>query len=180
MPLYADAVDLRLAKPIPAHALTPAALAAVDAVRQAGHTKRLDAVVTSLATEHGHERIEPYSGGVPASAKRVLAAAEAKGMRAHVLVTVAGCVVEAIDVTRGVAFRASWERGSTKGGSWHEAEDRYTLIDDPRAVGVNAKTKTGLARKRPAGMDRVHRVMIAARAGIPCNLTEIERRLDEL
>lgn len=181
MPLYANAVDLRLAMPTPAHALTPAALAAVDAVRASGHAKRLDAAVSSLATEHGHVGVIPYDGPrVPAAAKKILEHAEAKGMRAHILETSTGCVVEAIDVTRGVAFRAYWERGRTTGAAWHEAQDRYRLVDDPRPVGVNAKTKTGLARKRCAGMDRIHLTMTAARAGMPCNVTEIERRLEEL
>jgi hypothetical protein len=174
-------MDLGLAKPPPPDTLTPEAEAAREAVRAHGRARRLEASVALLVTEHGHKRIVPYEGDVvTAAAKTLLRLAESKGMRAQIVKTPTGCAVEGIDVKRGVAFRASWERGSTDGATWHEARDRYTLVDDPRPVRVNATTKTALKGGRPAGMGRVHLQQTASRSGLPMNITELTQRVKAL
>jgi hypothetical protein len=171
---------IEFAKPTPAHALTPPALEAVEAMRRAGWQRRIDERAAELVTNHDNPRVRPYTGPIPAGAKRLLALALSKGMTAQIVTSKTGHTVEGIDPKRGVAFRATWSRGSASGGSWHEKRDRYIFVEDARAVGVNALTKTGLKGRRPAGVDRVHLKAVALRDGMPYNVTEIERKVSEL
>lgn len=181
MALYSSAMDLGLAMPTPAHALTPAALAAVETMRAYGKARTRERFVTSLVTEHGHKRPEPFDGAiVPAGAKTLLKRAEDAGMTAQIVEHAEGCTVEAYDLARGVAFRAHWHRGKTLGASWHEARDRYTLVHDARPAGVNKLTRTGIEGKRAPGLDAIHLEALALRTGLPLNITELTKRVSEL
>lgn len=174
------AFGLEFAKPTPAHALVPSSQDAVEDMRRAGWQRRIDALVSALVTDHGNPHVRPYDGPVPANAKRLLTLARSKGMTAQIVTWRAGHSVEGVDPKRGVAFRATWFRGKADGGTWHEKRDRYVYVDDERPVGVNEKTRTSLAGKRPAGMDKVHLQAVALRAGMPFNNTEIEKRVSQL
>lgn len=180
MAQYTNAMDLGLGKPAPAHTLTPEAEEAREMVRRHGRAKRLNDELARIVTDHGNPHITPYDGPAPAAAKRLLGKAEALGMTAHLFTSRAGHVVEAIDPKRGVAFRAVWTRGKADGGTWHERADRYEWHEDARPVGVNATTRTALADKRPAGMSSTRLKLVASRAGMPCNITEIEKRVSKL
>lgn len=167
-------------KPVPAHAQTPGALMAVEAVRMTGRAKRTALADAEIVTDHGHPAVIPFDGeAVPRAARALVALAEAAGMRTNVVELADRCTVEGIDRARGVAFRAYWTRGRTAGGSWHERAYRYTLIDDTRPVGVNKLTLTGLKGKRAAGVGTTRLSIIASPLGIPCNITELERKVRE-
>lgn len=169
----------RLSMPTPAHALTPAALEAVESVRALGHQTRLTRRMAAIVTDHGNPRPKPYAGpSVTAAARSLVARAERAGFTVTLTELDAGCHVDGVHRARGVGFRAFWERGKTTGGSWHEKRERYTLIEDDRPVGVHKIARVGLAGKRAAGVERVHLKLIASPYGIPCSITEIERRID--
>lgn len=174
------AIGLEFAKPRPAHTLTPEAEEARQGAIAYGREQLLNDAVARIVTDHGTPHVEPYHGPTPAAAKRLEAKAAAAGMTTTITTTITGCVVEAIDRERGVAFRAWYVRGKADGGTWHEREDRWILTRDERAVKVNALTRTGLAGYRTAGMSETRLKLVASRAGLPVNVTEIERRLSEL
>jgi hypothetical protein len=166
-----------LARPIPAHALTPAALAAVEAHRRMAWRDRLEREVASLVTDHGRPRRLPYDGDpVTARAKSVLKKAQAAGFRTNLVVLSDRCAVEGW--REDAAFRATWVRGKTDGATWHEPRDRYEYIDDPRPEPKKAEnTKLSLAGRRPVGCPKVHLVLVASRRGFPINVTELEKRI---
>lgn len=193
------------AKPTPAHAQTPGALQAVEAVRAAGRLKRSKLDDAEIVIDLGRPPVEPFMmpetvtritkkgkrkveqtgrmiprDPVTASARRLIAHAEAAGMRTNVIALSDRCTVEAIDAARGIAFRAFWTRGAAKGGTWHERSYRYTLVADSRPVGVDKNKRTGLKGKRAAGVGETHLAIVASPVGVPCNITEIERRVKEL
>lgn len=190
-------------KPIPAHAQTPGALMAVEAVRAAGKAKRW-ALEEDYVTDHGVPPVEPYerpeirrwttkkgkrksaptgvmlpADPVTAGARALLVLAEERGFVAQIIALADRCTVEGYDAAAGVAFRAYWRRGSADGGSWHERAYRYTLVSDSRPVGVHKTAYVGLAGKRPAGVGTTRLSIIGSPMGIPCNITEITRRVKE-
>lgn len=172
-------MDIGLAKPTPAHALTEAAEDARESMRRLGYEKRLERAVSSLVTQHGHARVVPYDGGVPAAAKRVLAKAKAAGFDAELIEHATGCVVQGIRRRDRVGFRAWWERGKTTGGTWHSGgRDRWKLVDiSDRPIGVDARTRTTKAKHRHDANDTTRLVLVESPRGIACGITEIERRI---
>lgn len=168
-------------KPVPAHAQTPGALQAVEAVRSAGRAKRDALADAEIVVDHGRPPVEPYDRDpVTSAARRLVELAESKGMRTNVIALTDRCTVEAVHPARGVAFRAYWTRGRADGATWHERAHRYTLVADGRPVGVNKLTKTGLANRRPAGVGETRLAILASPTGVKCNVTEIEKRVREL
>lgn len=172
-------MDLGLAKPTPAHALTPEAEDARESMRRHGHERQLARVVSSLVTEHGHKRVEPYGGGVPAAAKRVEKKARAAGFDVELIEYATGCVVQGIRRRDRVGFRAWWERGKTAGGTWHSGgRDRWKLVDiSDRPIGVDQKAKTTKVGHRHDASDRTRLVLVESPRGISCGITEIEKRI---
>lgn len=172
---------MEFARPTPIHALTPEAAAAVESVARAGYESRMRRTLEGLVTEHDNPHVKPYAGAVvTVSAKRLVALAESKGFDVRVIERETGCTVEAMNVAEEVGFRARWERGKADDGSWHHVRDRYVLVTDDREPGVNATTKTGIKGKRPPGLGAVHLKLVESRTGLPCNITEIEKRVKEL
>lgn len=177
MALYSRAMDLGLALPTPAHALTEAAEEARETMRRQARARRLERTVSSLVTEHGHTR-EPDRGPVPKAALATAKLARAHGFDVIERETLTGYAVEGAHEERRVGFRAYWSDGKTDGGTWHElGPDRYTLIDDTRPIGKDKVALVGLKGKRAPGVERVHLKLIATRRGIPFGITEIERRI---
>lgn len=179
MARYAKAMEF--ARPAPAHTLTDGALDAVERVRVAGYAKRMNATLANLVTEHDNPHVVPYEKDVvTAAAKRLAALAESKGFDVTIQRTETGCRIDALCVAEEVGFRARWERGAADGGSWHHVRDRYVLVTDPRPPGMNVNTKTAIKGKRPPGLGAVHLKLVESRAGLPMNITEIEKRVKEL
>lgn len=173
-------MDLGLAMPQRADTLTPAARAAVESVRLAGTTKRLNAAVSSLVTDHGTPSTRRrYDGPIPAAAKKTLALAERRGFRAQLIEGPEGCTVEGIHDERRVGFRAHWLRGKTAGASWHSGgRDRYKLVDiTSRPIGVDARTHTTKAKHRHDAKDRTRLVLVESPRGVRLGITEIETRI---
>ena len=180
MALYNRAMDLRLAKPTPSHALTPAALEAVESMQRYGHERRLERAVSSLVTKHGHERAEPYDGPlVPAAARTTERKAKAAGFETTMHETPAGCSLHGVHRERGVGFAAHWRRGKTAGGTWHERREMWKLVDiSSRPIGVDAKTKLTKAKHRRDANDRTRLVLVASPRGVPYNITELTERIE--
>lgn len=179
MALYSRAMDLGLAKPTPIHALTPAAEEAREAMRRYGAARQRERAVASLVTKHGHERVEPYDGPlVPAAARTTERKAKAAGFETTMHETAVGCSLHGVHRGRGVGFAAHWHRGKTAGGTWHERTTRWSLVDiSARPIGVDAKTKLTKARHRHDANDRTRLVLVSSPRGVPCNITEIEKRI---
>lgn len=177
--LYLSAPEF--AMPIPVHAQTPEALDAVESVRRLGHARRIEAVVSSLVTEHGQPPpIEPYDGPIPAGAKRLLALAESKGWKAHLFETAGRerAVVEGVLQRR--AFRAVWKHGRAESGTWHEQSFRYAYVDDPRPEPVqDPRTKLSKAKHRPVGVGKIHLAIVGSPVGMSVGVTGVERRVKE-
>lgn len=166
--------DSRFVKPIPVHAQRPGALEAVEAVRRAAVEKRFAVELDKIVTDHGRPRREPYVAQPPA-ALRLAKLAEAHGFRVNLVVGVDRLTVEGIRDAE--AFRMTYVRGKAERGSWHERTARYAMIRDTRPIGVNKLTRTGLAGKRAAGVGEYRLSIVASPTGVPCSVTEIERRI---
>lgn len=177
MPLYTHAMDLGLAMPTPPHTLTPGAQAAVERMREAAHERRLDRVVASLVTLHGHARIVPYDAAAPAALVRVERLAVAHGWSVKRYRSITG---HALQGRKGdLGFRASWQHGKTTGASWHERTPRWSLVRDDRPVKVNKLARTALEGGRGAGLGEIHLKLLGAPWGMPLNVTTLEARLNE-
>lgn len=170
-------VGIEFAKPAPAHTLTPGAEAAVESVRRLGHERRAERVISSLVTDVGNPHVTPYDGPVPAAAKRVGALAERHGFTITLHKTRAGVSLHGVNRVRGVGFAAHWAYGKTTGGSWHEKRERYAVIEDARPIGIDEKARVGKKGFRSPGMGTQRLKLVASPRGIPCNITEIERRI---
>lgn len=179
MALYTRAMDLGLAMPTPVHALTDGAEEARVAMRRYGYERRLERIISSLVTDHGNPHVEPYDGPlVPAAAKRTQAKADAAGFETTMHETAVGCSLHGVHRERGVGFAAHWHRGKTTGGTWHDRKTLWKLVDiSSRPIGVDAKTKLTKAKHRHDVNDRTRLVLVASPRGVPCNITEIERRI---
>jgi hypothetical protein len=164
-------------KPRPAHTLTPEAEAAVETMLRIGHARRAERLVSSLVTDVGNPPVTPYAGPIPTNAKRTGALAERHGFTVKMIRHATGVSLHAVNRKRGVGFAAHWIRGKTTGGTWHEKRERYVMIEDTRPVGVSETTRTGKAKHRAAGMGTQRLKLVASPRGIPCNITEIERRI---
>jgi len=180
-----------LAMPTPLHALTPAALAAVEAHRLMGLEKVLQREVHGwidgrgdrrggIVTKHGNPKRSAWEGEpVTANARRLLALAEASGFTAHLLVEVERCIVEGYRLApRKEGFRATWVRGSATGGGFAWCTPwRYEEQDDDRPVGIDAKARTGKVGYRSPGVDRRHLRIVGSPWGLPVTWTELQRRV---
>lgn len=170
----------KLGKPTPAHALTPAALEAVESMRRLGHERRLRASVARLVIDHGNPKRETYDGVRITTAARGLAKmAEAAGFEVLIHDHPTGCTVEGLHRARRVGFRASWEKGAAKGGTWHSGgRDHWKLIDiSSRPIGVDAKTKLTKAGCRHDENDTTRLVLVESPRGVRVNVTELKRRI---
>lgn len=162
--------------PIPVHAQTDAALAAVEAVRIAGRARRTVAPPPLAAAV----AVRPPDHDPPAGAARLAELAQRLGFTAHTIAIAHGWRVEGYDLTRGLAFRCDWVRSKAVRGTWHEARRRWGMVHDTRPVGVGANTRTGLAKHRTAGLDEHHLAQVAGPEGSPVGVTEVTRRLKAL
>lgn len=184
MPTYAfrdERGDLVLsapefAKPIPSHAQTPEARAAVESMRRLGYERRLEAVVSSLVTEHGNPKRVTYAGGIPRNATALEKAAQRAGFETQLLAFAEGCRVEGIDRAARVGFTATFIRGRAKSATWNTPW-RYGIVNDDRPVGVNSLTRTGLAGKRPAGVGTTRLAILGSPWGIALTHTELSERI---
>ena len=167
------------AKPIPVHALTPEAEAAVDAVRRHGRARRLDAEAAKIVTAHGSPHVADYAGGVPAAAKRLQRIAEAEGFQTLIREDGPSTIVEGLHRGRRVGFRAYWDRGRTAGGSWHSGgRDRWRLIDiTDRPIGADTRTHTTKVGHRHDETDRTRLQLAESPHGVNVAVAEIERRI---
>lgn len=165
-------------KPIPVHAQTPEARAAVEAMRRFGHERRLGAVVRSLVTEHGNPKRATYAGGIPRNATALEKAASAAGFETRLLTFAEGCRVEGIDRAARVGFTATFIRGRAKSATWNTPW-RYGVVNDDRPVGVNSLTRTGLAGKRPAGVGTTRLAILGTPWGVSITHSELTERLQE-
>lgn len=172
-------MDLGLAMPTPAHALTEAAEHARESMARLGYERRLNAIVASLVTEHGHKREEPYDGPVvPTAARTTERKAKAAGFETTMHETAVGCSLHGVHRKRGVGFAAHWHRGKTSGGTWHERRELWKLVDiSSRPIGVDARAKTTKVGCRHDENDRTRLVFVASPRGVPLGITEIERRI---
>ena len=165
--------------PTPAHALTPAALEAVESMRRYGHERQRERAVALLVTKHGHKRAIPYDGPlVPAAARTTERKAKAAGFETTMHETAAGCSLHGVHRKRGVGFAAHWHRGKTSGGTWHERRETWKLVDiSSRPIGVDQRAKTTKVGCRHDANDKTRLVLTASPRGIPLGITEIERRI---
>lgn len=171
-------MDYGIAKPTPAHALTDAAEEARESMRRLGHERRRERIVASLVTEHGHKRVIPYDGPIPAAARTTERKAKAAGFETTMHVTVAGCSLHGVHRKRGVGFAAHWLRGKTSGGTWHEKRETWKLVDiSSRPIGVDARAKTTKVGCRHDANDRTRLVLVSSPRGVSLGITEIERRI---
>lgn len=168
------------AQPIPSHAQTPEARAAVEAMRRLGHERRLDAVVSSLVTDYGRPHVPPYAGGVPANARKLEEAASAAGFETMTREDGETTIVEGLHRGRRVGFRAYWKRGRAVGGTWHSGgRDMWRLVDiSDRPIGVDARTKTTKVGCRHDENDRTRLVLVESPRGITYNITELTERIN--
>lgn len=167
------------AKPIPVHALTPEAEAAVVAVRRHGRARRLDAEAAKIVTAHGSPHVADYAGGVPAAAKRLQRIAEAEGFQVKIREDGAVAVVEGLHVARRVGFRAYWKAGATQGGTWHSGgHDHWRLVDiSNRPIGVDSRTFTTKNGHRHDAGDTTRLELVESPRGVNVTITEISRRI---
>ena len=163
------------AKPIPVHTqIAQAQRAAAVACPQ--RVQSVAELVADLVTDHGLPRY--YSGPVPRNARALVALAESAGFETKTLAHRTGHRVEGFNAGRALGFTASWERGRAKGATWNTPW-RYGIVEDRRPVGINAKTRTALAKKRGAGMGTTRLAILGSPWGIPISHTELTSRLQE-
>lgn len=199
-----DAGDLvasfpEFAQPIPAHAQTPGALAAVESARVHGRRARLDRVVAGFVLEHGNAPPpEPYlvpeyrttrkgkrketgrmtSGVVTSGARALVKLAEERGFDVKLESLPDRCVVSGYRADAG--FSCEWLRGRASSGTWHEPRTRYAMMHDTRPVGVSKLTRVGLAGKRPAGLGEHHLTIVASPRGVKIGVTAVIGRIKAL
>lgn len=174
MALYRSAMDLGLAMPTPVHAQIAQAQREREAA--APRVPAVAEVVSSLVADHGLPRY--YRGPVPRNARALVALAEAVGFETKILEHRTGCRVEGYNAGKRLGFTATWERGRAKGATWNTPW-RYGIVDDRRPVGVNAKTRTALARKRGAGMGTTRLAILGSPWGLATTHSELTTRLQE-
>lgn len=169
---------LEFARPVPVHALTPGALAAVEAHRAMAARTRLDRLMAQVVTRVGRPAPIPYDGErVTASARSLAALGEAAGftVRTHELVD--GCMVEGLRRADRVGWRAWWIAGKTDGASWHEPL-RFEMVDDTREIAMDATARVGKKGYRSAGMGTRRLSQVASPHGVPVNVTELRKRIE--
>lgn len=168
---------LEFAKPTPLHALTPAALAAVEAHRRAAARTRLDRILADIVTRVGRPRPLPYDGElITSGARGLLALGEQAGFAVRVHELVDGCMVEGLHRSERIGWRAWWIAGKTDGASWHEPF-RFEMVDDERTIAMDAKAHVGKVGHRSAGMGTRRMSQVASPHGVPMNITELRRRI---
>lgn len=164
-------------RPIPVHALEPSSLAAVEAHRRYAANLALDKELAKLVTDHGVPKVEPYEKDVvTANAAKLAVTAHAAGFEVVTFAFRDACRVEGLHRERRVGFRATWTRGRADGAAWLEPW-RYGLIEDRRPIGVNAKTRTGLARKRAAGIGTTRLTLLGSPYGLPITHATLNERI---
>ena len=163
------------ARPIPTHALTPGAIAAVQRMHDEHAARRLSRAVSSLVTEHGNPRPVELDAPVSARAKSLAAKARAAGFDVKIVERVNGCDV--IGHRGDVAFAAHWTDGATTGATWHERRARWVLVADDRPIAMDAKNHVGKKGARSTGMGKTRLKLVASPRGLAVNVTELEKRI---
>jgi hypothetical protein len=168
------------ARPIPPHAQTPGALAAVESVRELGRRTRLDRVVAGIVLEHGNPPpVAPYEGDVVTSGARAMVKlAKSRGFDVKVEPLPDRVVVSGFRPDCG--FSAEWVRGNAGVATWHEPRIRYAMIHDKRPVGVSARDRVALAKKRGAGLGEYHLSIVASPHGVKVGVTVVTERIKAL
>ncbi len=163
--------------PMPYGVTQPRPLWTIDAdaneqhrlAQQRAHVARL--AIEAMVTEHP----VPYlADPVTASLGTLKRLAESKGMRTEVATDdLAKATLRAVHVALGVGFAMTWERGRPIGGTWHERETRWGMVDDPRPEGVSKVSRLALAKHRGAGLDARHLKYLGGPMGVVRNVTQI-------
>lgn len=162
-------------KPIPVHAQIAQAQREKDAAA-APRVPTLREDVEDLVTDHGLPAY--YRGPVPANARKLVALAEAAGFETKTLEHRTGCRVEGYNADRALGFTATFTRGRADGATWNTPW-RYGIVEDRRPVGVNKLTRTGLAKKRPAGVGTQRLAILGTPWGVAITHSELTSRLQE-
>ena len=171
--LYLSAPEFAI--PIPVHAQIAQAIRAEEAAA-APRVPTLVEDVDALVTDHGLPSY--HRGPVPANARKLVALAEAAGFETKTLTHRTGCRVEGYNAARALGFTATFERGRAKGATWNTPW-RYGIVEDRRPVGVNKLTRTGLAKKRPAGVGQQRLAILGSPWGLAITHSELTSRLQE-
>lgn len=180
-----------IAMPIPLHAQTDEALAAVAAHRRIGQERILERLVHGwidgrgdrrggIVTKHGNPPASRWEGDpVSRNARALLADAEAHGFTAHLLVVGDQCVVEGYRLEpEREGFRATWLRGSAAGGGFAWCTPwRYEVQDDDRTVAVDSVARTGKVGYRSPGVDKRHLRIVGSPWGLKVTYAELLRRV---
>lgn len=176
MASYAEGMEF--ARPTPLHAITPAALAAVEAHRVAAARTRLDRVMAQIVTDVGRPQRIPYDGErITSGARSLLALGEEHGFASRVHELHEGCMVEGLHRSERVGWRAWWIAGATGGASWHEPL-RFEMVDDTRPIGMDATARVGKKGHRSTGMGTRRLSQVASPAGVPMNVTALRKRIE--
>ena len=163
------------AMPIPVHTQIAQAQRALD-LAGPQRAQSVAELVAGLVTDHDLPRY--YRGPVPTNARKLVALAEAAGFETKTLTHRTGCRVEGYNAARALGFTATFERGRAKGATWNTPW-RYGIVEDRRPVGVNKLTRTGLAKKRPAGVGQQRLAILGSPWGLAISHTELTSRLQE-
>jgi hypothetical protein len=167
------------ARPIPPHAQTPGALAAVESVRELGRATRLECVVADIVLEHGNPPpVEPYADVVTAASRAMVKLAKSRGFDVKVEPLPDRVVVSGFRADCG--FSAEWVRGNAGVATWHEPRIRYAMIHDKRPVGVSKRDRVALAKKRGAGLGEYHLSIVASPHGVKVGVTVVTERIKAL
>lgn len=181
MPTYQAAHEF--AMPMPLHTLTPEAEDARIAVRRHGYERHIQRVMASIVTNVGRPRaLAPFEGSVVTdNALRLEKVARAAGFTVRLHELARACMVEghrAVTLEDGsrswVGFRAMWivkvlkgeEAMGAGGATWHEPW-RYEMVDDARAVKMDATARTALKGYRTRGQGTRRLSIVASPVGTP-------------
>lgn len=166
-----------LARPTPVHAVRPASLAAVENMREAARARRVLALGREMLADPGEV---PYDGDpITSGARSLEQLAQDCGFETMMLSGEDWCRVEGIRRAERVGFRATWQRGATKGAAWCTPW-RYELVQDTRPVAIDAKARTGKVGYRSPGVGVEHLAIVGSPWGQPLGVTELRARIQEV
>ena len=128
-----------------------------------------------IVTDHG---MPPAYRSIPKAALDFAKRATAAGFDVRVDQTRRATVVSGWRARTRQGFRAVWTAGRSTGGTWHEPKTQWRLVDiSDRPIGVDAVAKTTKVGCRHDESDTTRLVLVSSPRGVPCNITEIERRI---
>lgn len=178
--------------PRPLHALkaerASARLAASSAVAPGAVERRVEEIMRTVVLEVPDEgrpplpaRVVPEGehGSLPRNASALVALADEAGFVVQALqVGETLVVVEGYRLDPREGFRASWQAGRAKAGTWHEPL-RFAMVDDDRPVKVAETSRTALSGYRAAGVDRHHLRQTSSPHGVSVGVTGVIERVRE-